>query len=75
MIKKILDMTKKIIERIKFKVKLKKLDNRWYDMGGDSYGLFPPSFYYTHTKEEIERMRDEKIKELKAFLEKLDERE
>lgn len=33
-------------------------------MGGLCFGLFPPSFYYTHTDEEIKLI----IEELREFL-------
>lgn len=33
----------------------------WYLMGGSCFGLFPPSFYYTHTEEEIKQITEETL--------------
>lgn len=43
-----------------FKIKLWEMDRLWELMGGSCWGLFPPSFYYTHTEEEIERITTNK---------------
>ncbi len=56
-IKKCNDLSKEVIQEIKFRRKLKKMDSVW-DMGFKCFGL-PPSFYYTHTKEEIELFLNE----------------
>ncbi len=40
------------------------MDLEWKLMGGLCFGLFPPSFYYTHTDEEIKLI----IEELREFL-------
>lgn len=48
-------------------MKLKQMDDFWYFMGGNCFGLFPPSFYYTHTEEEIKRITDETMAELQAL--------
>ena len=45
------------------------MDDLWYLMGGSCWGLFPPSFYYTHTEDEIKRIEEETIKELYEMLE------
>lgn len=62
-IQKFIVLLKKIIQKIKFRIKLMNMDMEWRIMGGGCFG-FPPSFYYTHTEEEIERI----IKELREFL-------
>lgn len=46
---------------IELRVRLKRMDDWWYLMGGSCFGLFPPSFYYTHTEEEIKRVTDEEL--------------
>lgn len=48
-------------------MKLKQMDDFWYFMGGNCFGLFPPSFYYTHTEEEIKRITEETMAELQAL--------
>ncbi len=41
-------------------------------MGGNCFGLFPPSFYYTHTQEEIELIKYKIIKELEEIIKRYD---
>jgi len=48
-------------------IKLKKANIEWYFMGYNCFDLIPPSFYYTHTDEEIERL----ICELREFIEEI----
>lgn len=67
---KIGETTKKIYKHLKLKAKLQQMDDMWYFMGGNCFGLFPPSFYYTHTQEEIDRITKEEIGKLKAILKK-----
>lgn len=50
-----------------FKIKLREMDDIWELMGGSCWGLFPPSFYYTHTEEEIERITKETIECYKKY--------
>lgn len=40
-------------------------------MGGNSWGLFPPSFYYTHTQEEAERISAKAIEEIEELMDRL----
>ena len=54
-----------------FKIKLLEMDRQWYFMGGNCFGLFPPSFYHTHSKEEIKRLTDEATMEIEKLLEEL----
>lgn len=44
------------------------MDYQWELMGGRCWGLFPPSFYYTHTEEEIEKITNETIEELEKMI-------
>ena len=53
------------------KMKLMEMDRQWYLMGGICFGLFPPSFYHTHSEEEIKRCTDEIIMEIEKLLEKI----
>ena len=38
-------------------------------MGGQCNSLFPPSFYYTHTDDEIKKAVDEAVRPLEKMLE------
>lgn len=59
---------KKLFKKIMFRIKLWDMDRQWRMMGGNCFSLFPPSFYYTHTPEEIERIKWEQIEEIKKIL-------
>lgn len=65
---------KGIIEKIRFRIKLKRMDDWWYYTGGNCYGLFPPSFYYTHTEEEVRRITDETVESLRALIKELEDK-
>lgn len=65
LIKKIIKLYKNFI----FKQKLREMDKWWDFMGGNCFGLFPPSFYYTHTEEEIEQITAETTDRLYAKIE------
>lgn len=54
-------LLKDFIHKIWFRIKLKEMDDMWYLMGGSCFGLFPPSFYYTHTEEEIKQITEETL--------------
>ncbi len=54
-----MSIARKCIERIKFRNKLRRMDDEWFFRGGSCWELFPPSFYYTHTKQEIKRIKEE----------------
>ncbi len=59
---------RRLFEKILFRIKLWDMDRQWRMMGGNCFSLFPPSFYYTHTPEEIERIKWEQIEEIKKIL-------
>ena len=65
---KFIVLLKKIIQKIKFKMKLIDMDMKWRIMGRGCFD-FPPSFYYTHTEEEINCI----INELKELIIKYEE--
>ncbi len=65
------NILKKVIDKIKLKIKLTRMDLEWKLMGGLCFGLFPLSFYYTHTDEEIKLI----IEELREFLTQFEEDE
>lgn len=70
--RKCIERIKKQIDKIKFRIKLKQMDDVWYYTGGSCWGLFPPSFYYTHTEEEIKRIKEDTIKRLYEMIEQME---
>lgn len=70
-IKKYIELLKNIIHNIMFRIKLKQMDDWWYYTGGSCWGLFPPSFYYTHTEEEVERITKETKARIQAMIDQL----
>lgn len=40
----------------------------YYLFGGSCFGLFPPSFYLTHTPEEVERITNQELEEMRKIL-------
>lgn len=72
MIQTAIGTLKKMIREIRFQIKLKEMDDLWYFMGGSCFGLFPPSFYYTHTQEEIERITAETLEKLRTMIDELE---
>ena len=67
-------LLKKAFHEICFRIKLKNMDEIWYFMGGGCFGTFPPSFYYTHTQEEIERITEEKVAEIEKMIEQINKK-
>ena len=65
---KFIGTLKKMIDKVTFKIKLWEMDSLWELMGGSCWGLFPPSFYYTHTKEEIEQITKETIESYQKMI-------
>lgn len=74
MFKWIKSKIKSLCEKIRFRRKLKDMDAFWYSFGGSCFGVFPPSFYYTHTQEEIEKLEKEEIAKLKKIAKEFSER-
>ncbi len=62
-------MIKRITDRIVFHIKLLEMDLWFYFLGISGWALFPPSFYYTHTEEEIECIKEELETKLRKILE------
>lgn len=57
---KIIRIIKGWIDKIIFRIKLWEMDEWWYYTGGSCWGLFPPSFYYTHRgRDRMYRGRDQ----------------
>lgn len=71
-IKRCIKGIKKQIDNIIFRIKLQQMDDMWYLLGGNCWGLFPPSFYYTHTEDEVKRIKEETFKKLYDMIEQLE---
>ena len=70
-IKKGIRIFREMIRKIVFRIKLRERDNMWYYTGASCWQLFPPSFYYTHTEEEIERIKKETIEGLQQMIDEM----
>ena len=66
--KMIFTLLRKLWEKIKFERKMRRMDELWYSLGGNCFGLFPPSFYHRHSEEEVERITGETLKKLNTIL-------
>jgi hypothetical protein len=74
LVKVIVGLFKLILMPFKFvfrKFQLWDMDMQWSLHGGNCFALFPPSFYCTHTQEEIDRITEEKVAELKKLIDEL----
>lgn len=67
-----LNKFKKFIEKVRFKHKLRVMDDFYHFTGQSSYSMFPPSFYYTHTPEEIERITQEEMKKIRELIDQME---
>ena len=64
---------KELFHKIAFRIKLFQMDLEWHWIGKWAWGSnYPPSFYYTHTKEEIEEIKARDREELKRLIDKMD---
>lgn len=68
---KIIGIVKAWIDKIIFRIKLSEMDSLWYYSGASGWELFPPSFYYTHTEEEIVRITAETKARIQALIDQL----
>ena len=62
---------KNMVKKILFRIKLRKMDEEWRLSGRSCWSLFPPSFYYTHTEEEIERITAETADRIQKLIDQL----
>lgn len=67
-IKKCVVAVRGMMRKLLFGIKLFEMDWWWRFTGADSWGLFPPSFYRSHTKEDAERIREETVKSLREMI-------
>ena len=51
------------------------MDFEWFITGKCARTLFPPSFYYTHTEEEIQEAREQLRKRFYETLERMEQEE
>lgn len=70
MIRKWIELLKDLFHKIRFRNELRRMDTLWWLMGGNCFGIFPPSFYYTHTEEEIKQAKEEILVMYQEFLDK-----
>ena len=60
-------------KRFLWKLKLWYMDHQWRMSGSYLNELFPPSFYYTHTEEEIKRITKETVDSILALINEEDD--
>lgn len=60
-------------EKRQLRRKLRMMDEQWYMTGGNCFGLFPPSFYYMHTKEEAQELVSRELDKLREIAAQLEE--
>ncbi len=59
------------IHKIIFWFRLRHMDFWWYYTMQNCYSFYPPSFYYTHTREEIARIREEDLKLVRELIDQM----
>ena len=67
-----LNKIKHFIKIIRFKMKLREMDDIYYMTGQSCFSLFPPSFYYAHIPEEIERITQEELAKIMEIIEEME---
>lgn len=67
-----MNLFRKIGGKIKFELRMSKMDREWRMLGGGCFGDYPPSFYYRHTPEEVERIQAEDRKAIMEILDKME---
>ena len=70
-IKRFVELYDDIKYKIWLRLVLKELDEWWRYTGGESWQLFPPSFYLTHSKKEIDRILTETETRIQALIDQL----
>lgn len=69
--KKLMSALKALFGKIWFRIKLSMMDQEYYLFGGACFSFYPPSFYYTHTPEEIEEITNREVEEIRKLLDEL----
>lgn len=65
--KRVIEWICKIVKKVVFEIKMQEMDFFASFTGMDSWMLFPPSYYYRFSSEELEKMKiemREKIQEI-----------
>ena len=65
--KRVIKWIGKIVKKVVFEIKMQEMDFFASFMGMDSWMLFPPSYYYRFSSEELEKMKiemREKVQEI-----------
>lgn len=65
-----LQKIKEFVRRKKREHELKAMDSFYFGFGVYERMDFPPSFYATHTEEEIREAQEEQLKMIEAIIEK-----
>lgn len=68
---KCFNLLKRMTHKILFKIKLWEMDSWWEFIGGSCWQLFPPSFFYTHSEEEIEVIIEETVERISRMIDEL----
>lgn len=71
MLRKCIKPINNFIKKLGYKIKLVWMDYQWELVCYSCFNPFPPSFYYTHTEEEIERITEDMRNRLYALIEEL----
>ena len=50
---------------------LEEMDRKWENSGASSWELFPPSYYYRYTADELEEMKKKRQQEIRDLTEEL----
>lgn len=59
-------------KKICFEIKMRELDEQWRMRFGYCFEMYPPSFYYRHTPEEIKEISERDFKRLREMIAELD---
>lgn len=72
-VKKWTEALEEMVQKVLFRLKLWEMDEWWYFTGASSWALFPPSFFYKHTEEEVRRIKAETIEMLRKLMRETEE--
>lgn len=60
------------VQKMLFQIKLRRMDGWRHYTGAGGWELFPPSFYRTHTKEEIEQITAETVERIQKLINEME---
>ena len=70
--RKLIEAIKAYRKKKKYEQYLRDVDRQYYDTFQNCFSLFPPSFYLTHTQEEIDKITKETQEKLKKLIDELE---